>query len=92
MIDSQYPTKEIRNENSNRIGLHCDVFRSELHYAADVFLSWEHVESKCIITTDTEGVYGNSTASNLSTDAADGGVEPVIRKVRRITGRLLTRH
>ena len=37
------------------------------------------VESKCIIVTDTDGVYGNSTPSNLSTDAADGGVEPVIR-------------
>ena len=38
-----------------------------------------NVESKCTIVTDTEGVYGNSTPSNLSTDAADGGVEPIIR-------------
>ena len=37
------------------------------------------VESKCLVTTDTEGVYGNATPSNLSTDAADGGVEPVVR-------------
>lgn len=37
------------------------------------------VESKCMIVTDIEGVYGNSTPSNLSTDAADGGVEPIIR-------------
>ena len=38
-----------------------------------------YVESKCLITTDTEGVYGNSTPSELSTDAADGGVEPIVR-------------
>ena len=38
-----------------------------------------YVESKCLITTDTDGVYGNSTPSELSTDAADGGVEPIVR-------------
>jgi hypothetical protein len=38
-----------------------------------------YVESKCLITTETEGVYGNSTPSELSTDAADGGVEPIVR-------------
>jgi hypothetical protein len=37
------------------------------------------VESKCVITTDTTGVYGNPTPNILSTAAADGGVEPVIR-------------
>jgi len=37
------------------------------------------VESKCMIVTDIEGIYGNSTPSNLSTDPADGGVEPIIR-------------
>lgn len=47
-------------------------------FAADVPIVG-NVESKCIITTDTEGVYGNSTPSNLSTDTADGGVEPVIK-------------
>ena len=47
-------------------------------YGEDVPITG-NVESKCIIVTDTEGVYGNSTPSNLSTDAADGGVEPVIR-------------
>ena len=47
-------------------------------FAEDVPITG-NVESKCIIVTDTEGVYGNSTPSNLSTDAADGGVEPVIR-------------
>ena len=28
------------------------------------------VESKCFIVSETEGVYGNSTPSNLSTDGA----------------------
>lgn len=37
------------------------------------------VESKCVIVTDTPGIYGNPTASELSTDAADGGVEPIVR-------------
>ena len=38
-----------------------------------------NVESKCVIVTDTTGVYGNPTPSNLSTDAADGGVTPIVR-------------
>lgn len=38
-----------------------------------------NVQSKCIIQTDTAGVYGNPTANKLSTVRADGGVEPVIR-------------
>lgn len=38
-----------------------------------------NVQSKCIIHTDTNGVYGNPTPDKLSTTAADGGVQPVIR-------------
>jgi len=38
-----------------------------------------NVESKCVVTIDKQGVYGNPSASILSTDAADGGVEPVVR-------------
>lgn len=38
-----------------------------------------NVESKCVIVTDTTGVYGNPTPSNLSTDEADGGVTPIVR-------------
>lgn len=38
-----------------------------------------NVESKCVVTLDKQGVYGNPSASVLSTDAADGGVEPVVR-------------
>jgi len=38
-----------------------------------------NVESKCIVTTDANGVYGNPTPSLLSTTQANGGVEPVVR-------------
>jgi hypothetical protein len=38
-----------------------------------------NVSSKCIINTDTPGVYGNPTPNVLSTLAADGGVPPVVR-------------
>ena len=38
-----------------------------------------NVESKCVIVTDTAGVYGNPTPNKLSTAAVDGGVEPVVR-------------
>lgn len=37
------------------------------------------VSSKCVINTDTPGVYGNPTPNTLSTAAVDGGVPPVIR-------------
>lgn len=37
------------------------------------------VESKCIVTTDTQGIYGNPTPSVLSTAQADAGVEPIVR-------------
>lgn len=38
-----------------------------------------NVQSKCVITTETAGVYGNPTADKLSTAPADGGVKPIIR-------------
>ena len=37
------------------------------------------VESKCIVTQDTAGVYGNASPETLTTDTADGGVHPVVR-------------
>ena len=37
------------------------------------------VGSKCVITTDTTGVYGNPAPNELTTDVADGGVAPVVR-------------
>ena len=38
-----------------------------------------NVTSKCVINTDTPGVYGNPTPGLLSTARADGGVSPVVR-------------
>jgi hypothetical protein len=38
-----------------------------------------NVQSKCVIYTDTPGVYGNPTADVLSTDRSDGGVTPIVR-------------
>ena len=38
-----------------------------------------NVESKCIINTDVNGVYGNPTPNKLSTLTTDGGVASVIR-------------
>lgn len=37
------------------------------------------VASKCVVVTDTVGIYGNPTPSELSTATADGGVEPIVR-------------
>jgi hypothetical protein len=37
------------------------------------------VESKCVVTQDVIGVFGNPTPGVLSTDPADGGVNPVVR-------------
>lgn len=49
-----------------------------LVYAEEVVIQG-NVQSKCVITTDTAGVYGNPTADKLSTLPADGGVMPVVR-------------
>ena len=38
-----------------------------------------NVESKCVITTDTQGVYGNPTPDELTTKLADGGVPAIVR-------------
>jgi len=38
-----------------------------------------HVKTRCLITTDTNGVYGNPLPSKLSTSYAEGGVVPVVR-------------
>jgi len=37
------------------------------------------VESKCVVTQDIGGVFGNPAPGTLSTDPADGGVRPVVR-------------
>lgn len=38
-----------------------------------------NVQSRCIITTDTPGVFGNPNAYTLTTAASDGGVQPIVR-------------
>ena len=38
-----------------------------------------NIESKCVINTDINGVYGNPTPNKLSTLTTDGGVASVIR-------------
>ena len=37
------------------------------------------VQSKCIIVTDSAGVYGNPNAYTLSTAATDGGADAIVR-------------
>src|SRR5210317_2163104 len=37
------------------------------------------VQSRCVVTTDTPGVYGNPNAYTLTTDPSDGGVLPIVR-------------
>ena len=37
------------------------------------------VASKCSVYTTTQGVFGNPSPNTLSTAAADGGVQPVVR-------------
>lgn len=37
------------------------------------------VQSRCVITTDTPGVFGNPNAYTLTTSASDGGVSPIVR-------------
>ena len=37
------------------------------------------VDSKCIVITETTGVFGNPSPNMLTTDPQNGGVEPIIR-------------
>lgn len=37
------------------------------------------VQSRCVITTDTAGVYGNPNAYTLTTDPSDGGQLAIVR-------------
>ena len=46
--------------------------------AADVPIEGT-VQSRCVIQTDTPGVYGNPNAYTLTTAPADGGVLPIVR-------------
>lgn len=55
------------------------ILAAATNVAAETVPIFGTVESKCVITTDTQGVYGNPTPSVLSTAAAAGGVQPIIR-------------
>ena len=46
--------------------------------AVDVPISGT-VQSRCVITTDTPGTYGNPNAYTLTTSSTDGGVQPIVR-------------
>jgi len=54
------------------------IMSAGVAYANDSLITGT-VESKCSVYTTTEGVYGNPNPSTLSTTAADGGVEAIIR-------------
>lgn len=47
--------------------------------AAENVMITGNVAAKCIIHTDTPGVYGNPSHSVLSTARTDGGIQPIIR-------------
>tara|TARA_B110000503_G_scaffold38003_1_gene62313 strand:+ start:1894 stop:2391 length:498 start_codon:yes stop_codon:yes gene_type:complete len=51
---------------------------STISFAADIPISG-NVQTRCLIMTDTNGVFGNPVPSKLSTAAVDGGVVPVVR-------------
>ena len=53
----------------------CGVFSAS---AAEVPINGT-VQSRCIIQTDTSGVYGNPNAYTLTTTPADGGVHAIVR-------------
>jgi len=38
-----------------------------------------NVESKCVVTPDTAGVYGNPSPDKLDSDPTSGGVDPIVR-------------
>jgi hypothetical protein len=46
--------------------------------AVDVPISGT-VQSRCVITTDKPGTYGNPNAYTLTTSSSDGGVQPIVR-------------
>ena len=54
----------------------CSLFASKVEANADITGS---VESRCIVNTDTPGVYGNPNAYTLTTTPASGGQKPIVR-------------
>lgn len=54
----------------------CSLFASKVEANAEINGS---VESRCIVNTDTPGVYGNPNAYTLTTTPASGGQKPIVR-------------
>jgi hypothetical protein len=54
------------------------IFTSVSAFAIDVPISGT-VQSRCVISVDTPGVFGNPNSYTLTTAAADGGVQPIVR-------------
>ena len=61
-----------------QLALSALVVTSGSAFAVDVPITG-NVQSRCIISTDTAGVFGNPNAYTLSTDPTDGGQLPVVR-------------
>ena len=66
------------NKKSLAIGFLMALFMASRASAVEVPIVG-NVAAKCVIIPDTSGVYGNPTADKLSTAAADGGVQPIVR-------------
>jgi hypothetical protein len=54
------------------------IFTSVTAFAVDVPISGT-VQSRCVISVDTPGVFGNPNSYTLTTAATDGGVQPIVR-------------
>lgn len=63
----------------NKFVLACSLLAASLSTSAENVMITGNVVSKCVIHTDTAGVYGNPSQSVLSTARADGGIQPIIR-------------
>ena len=55
----------------------CSLFTSEVQ-AGNIDITGT-VESRCIVNTDTPGVYGNPNAYTLTTLPASAGQVPIVR-------------
>lgn len=54
------------------------IFFAFAAHATDVPITG-NIQSRCVITVDTPGVYGNPNSYTLTTTPADGGVKPIVR-------------
>lgn len=57
----------------------CGMFFAGTAWATTEAPITGNVQSRCVISVDTPGIYGNPNAYTLTTAAADGGVQPIVR-------------